>query len=195
MTWIALGDCQDIQFSPLFFSHDFKIIPNDYEYLLIELFYRLGWLMFSFSYFLLYVPYPGLFPQSFFPFYSGKARTQPLNHFGISDAQTFFSSPFSFISEFTLSLLLHYEILLLFCSSPGLFSLLHFFWLAFLSGDLCFSDSHCQLQNAVAFSLQLVRALSDAGLTVNMLGRVRRRPEGPADVMGTWPTVVAPFPV
>lgn len=67
MTQVALRDWQHIQFSPLFFSHDFEIIPDYYEHLLIELLYRLGWLIFSFSHFLLYVPYPGLFPQSPIP--------------------------------------------------------------------------------------------------------------------------------
>lgn len=151
MTQVALGDCQHIQFSPLFFSHDFKIIPNDYEYLLIELLYRLCWLMFSSSHFLLYVPYPGLFPQSPFSL-SVQGRqghkqiiTKSLWGFWCF-AQAFFSSPFTFVSESTFSLLHHYEIILLFCSSPGLCSLLCFFWLTFLPCDLCFSNSHCQLQ-------------------------------------------------
>ena len=45
-------------------------------------------------------------------------------------------------------------------------------------------------------SLALAGALSDTNLLVSTLGRVRR-PEGPAApaVMGTWPTVAAPFPV
>lgn len=53
------------------------------------------------------------------------------------------------------------------------------------------------MQFLSTFSLLFVGALSDTDLTVNMLGKVRRRPKGAADptVMGTWQTVAAPLPV
>lgn len=53
------------------------------------------------------------------------------------------------------------------------------------------------MQLLSTFSLLLVGALSDTDLLVNTLGRVRRRPEGPADptVMSAWPAVAASFPV
>lgn len=54
-----------------------------------------------------------------------------------------------------------------------------------------------KMQFLSTFSLLFVGALSDTDLTVNMLGKMRRRPEGAADptVMGTWQTVAAPLPV
>lgn len=80
MTQVSLGDCQHVRFSATFFSHDFEIISNYYEYLLIELLYGLSWLVFSSSHIQLYVPCPGLFPQMpSSPPVQGKARRQTNN--------------------------------------------------------------------------------------------------------------------
>lgn len=118
-----------------------------------------------------YVPLPGLFPQSpsSLPV-QGKQGGKQMTMKSLWDfwclAQTF-SPPFSFISGSTFSLLHNHEIILFFCSSPGLFFLLCFFQLAFLPRG--FSEPHCQLRKC-SHCLRLHSCMQEPSVTPTCLG-------------------------